>query len=62
VSYICFAPDQKIISRTFKIRGALVFLCPKEKREERQEMRDERKEKREERREKRDERREMRDE
>jgi hypothetical protein len=27
---ICFAPDKKIISRTFKIRGALVFLCPKE--------------------------------
>ncbi len=58
--YICFAPDQKIISRTFKIRGALVFLCPKEKREERREMRDERK--REERREKRDERRETREE
>jgi hypothetical protein len=35
---ICFAPDKKIISRTFKIRGALVFLCPKE--EERRETRE----------------------
>ncbi len=44
---VCFAPEKKIISRTFKIRGALVFLCPKEgeerreKREERRETRDE---------------------
>jgi hypothetical protein len=28
---ICFAPDKKIISRTCKIRGALVFLCPRER-------------------------------
>jgi hypothetical protein len=28
---ICFAPDKKIISRTFKIRGTLVFLCPEER-------------------------------
>ncbi len=27
----CFAPDKKIISRTFKIRGTLVFLCRKER-------------------------------
>ncbi len=65
---ICFAPAKKIISRTFKIRGALVFLCPKEKeerrekKEERRETRDERRAKREERRETRDERRETRDE
>jgi hypothetical protein len=32
-----------MISRTFKIRGALVFLCPKEG-EERRETRDERRE------------------
>jgi hypothetical protein len=38
---ICFAPDKKIISRTFKIRGALLFLCPKEG-EERRETRNER--------------------
>jgi hypothetical protein len=44
-----FAPDKKIISRTFKIRGALVFLCPKE-REERREKKEERRETREERR------------
>ncbi len=51
---ICFAPDKKIISRTLKIRGALVFLCPKEgeeRREERRETRDERRETRDERRE-----------
>ncbi len=50
---ICFAPDKKIISITFNIRGALVFSCPKEgeerreTRDERQEMRDERKRERE---------------
>jgi hypothetical protein len=32
---------KKIISRTFKIKGAFVFLCPKEG-EERRETRDER--------------------
>ncbi len=50
--YYMFCPRQKkkIISRTFKIRGALVFLCPKEG-EERRETRDERRETREERRE-----------
>jgi hypothetical protein len=48
-----FCPRQKIISRTFKIRGALVFLCPK-KGEERRETRDERQETRDERREMRD--------
>jgi hypothetical protein len=26
-----FCPTQKIFSRTFKIRGTLVFLCPKER-------------------------------
>jgi hypothetical protein len=38
------APDKKIISRTFKIRGALVFLCPKERGRERESerVRDER--------------------
>ncbi len=57
-----FCTRQKIISRTFKIRGALVFLCLKEgeeireKKEERRETRDERREKRDERRETRDER------
>jgi hypothetical protein len=72
---MCFVPDKKITSRTFKIRGALVFLCPKEgeerrekkeerreKRDKRQEMRDERRETRDERQETRDERRETRDE
>jgi hypothetical protein len=44
---IFFAPDKKIISRTFKIRGALVFLCPKEG-EERRETRDESRETRDE--------------
>jgi hypothetical protein len=34
--YVCFAPDKKIISRTFKSRGALVFLCPKERERERE--------------------------
>jgi septal ring factor EnvC (AmiA/AmiB activator) len=58
---IFFAPDKKIISRTFKIRGALVFLCPKEG-EERRETKDEKRETRDERREPRDERRETRDE
>ncbi len=58
---ICFAPDKKkTISRTFKIRGALVFLCPKEG-EETREKKDQRQETRDERRETRDERREMRD-
>jgi hypothetical protein len=33
---ICFAPDKKIIYRTLKIRGALVFLCPKERERERE--------------------------
>jgi hypothetical protein len=51
-----FCPRQKkIISRTFKIRGALVFLCPKEG-EERRETKDERPETRDKRRETRDER------
>jgi hypothetical protein len=40
-----FCPRQKIISRTFKIRGALVFVCPKEG-EERREKKEERREKR----------------
>ncbi len=53
---IFFAPDKKIISRTFKIRGALVFLCPKEG-EERRETSDERRDMRDERRDTRDERR-----
>jgi hypothetical protein len=26
-----FSPRQQIISRTFKIKGTLVFLCPKER-------------------------------
>jgi hypothetical protein len=56
-----FCPRQKIISRTFQIRGALVFLCPKEG-EERREKKEERRETRDERRETRDKRREMRDE
>jgi uncharacterized coiled-coil DUF342 family protein len=55
-----FAPDKKIISRTFKIRGALVFLCLKEG-EERRETRDERRETRDKRQEMRDKRRETRD-
>jgi hypothetical protein len=55
-----FYPDKKIISRTFKIRGSLVFLCPKE--EERRERREERGERREERRETKNERRGTRDE
>jgi hypothetical protein len=38
-----FCPNKKKISRTFKIRGALVFLCPKEG-DERRETRDERRE------------------
>ncbi len=33
---ICFAPDKKKISRTVKIIGALVFLCPKERERERE--------------------------
>jgi hypothetical protein len=63
-----FCPRQKIISRTFQIRSALVFLCPKEgeerreKKEERRETRDERQETSDKRRETRDKRREMRDE
>ncbi len=58
---ICFAREKKIISRTFKIRGALVFLCPNEG-EERRETRDERRETRDGRRETGDGRREARDE
>jgi hypothetical protein len=61
---LCFAPDKKIISRTFKIRGALIFLCPKEKereREERREKRDERRETRDKRQETKDESQETRD-
>jgi hypothetical protein len=58
---ICFAPDKKIISRILKIRGALVFLCPKEG-EERREKKEERRKKRDQRRETRDERQETRDE
>ncbi len=51
---------KKLISRTFKIRGALVFLCPKERggEGERGERREERGERGEERRERREERRE----
>jgi hypothetical protein len=56
-----FCPRQRIISRTFKIRGALVFLCPKEG-EERRETRDERRETKDKRRKTRDERRETRNE
>jgi hypothetical protein len=33
---VCFAPDKKIISKTFRIRGTLVFLCPKEREIERE--------------------------
>ncbi len=33
---IRYATDKKIISRTFKIRGTLVFLCPKERERERE--------------------------
>jgi hypothetical protein len=33
---ICFAPDKNVISRTFKIRGTLVFLCPRERERERE--------------------------
>jgi hypothetical protein len=57
-----FAQGKKIISPTFQISGALVILCPKERREERREKREERKETRDERRETRDEIRETRDE
>ncbi len=42
---ICFAPDNKIISRTSKIRGALVFLCPKEREGEREREREREREK-----------------
>jgi hypothetical protein len=33
--YICFAPDKKIIPNIFRIRGILVFFCPKERQRER---------------------------
>jgi hypothetical protein len=33
---ICFAPDKKIISRTFNIRGTSVFLCSKARERERE--------------------------
>ncbi len=33
---ICFASDIKKISRTYKIRGTLVFLCPRGKKRERE--------------------------
>jgi hypothetical protein len=75
IFFYVFCPKQKIISRTFKIRGTLVFLCPKERERECKSEREskrknksiskrerERREKREERREKREERREKRDE
>jgi hypothetical protein len=35
-----FAPDKKIMSRTFKISGTLVFLCPKERERERKRERE----------------------
>jgi hypothetical protein len=57
-----FAQEKKIISPTFQISGALVILCPKERREDRREERDERRETRDERRETRYERRDTRDE
>jgi hypothetical protein len=34
-----FCPVQKIISRSLKIRGALVFLCPRERERERERAR-----------------------
>jgi hypothetical protein len=37
--YICFAPHKKILSRTFKIRGTLVFLCLRERERERERAR-----------------------
>jgi hypothetical protein len=37
---MCFAPDKKIIFCTFRIRGTLVFLCPKEKERKRGRERD----------------------
>jgi hypothetical protein len=37
---ICFAPDKKIISKTFKTRGTLVFLCPKERDREKERARE----------------------
>jgi hypothetical protein len=41
---MCFGPEKKIISHTFRIRGTLVFLCPyiyerEKERRERREMR-----------------------
>jgi hypothetical protein len=67
VSFYQHIRGQKFISRTFKVRAALVFLCPKERErggregEREREERREKREEREERREKRDERREMRE-
>jgi hypothetical protein len=38
---ICFALDKKkLISKTFKIRVTLVFLCPKERKREREKERE----------------------
>jgi hypothetical protein len=31
-----FCPRKKLISRTFKIRGKLIFLCPIERKRERE--------------------------
>ncbi len=38
--------SKKIISRTFKIRGALVFLCPDERQRERESERERERERR----------------
>ncbi len=38
--YMFFPRAKKIISRTFKIRGALVFLCPDERQRERESERE----------------------
>ncbi len=32
----CFAPDEKIMFYTFRIRGTLVFVCPKEREREKE--------------------------
>jgi hypothetical protein len=37
---IYFAPDKKIIFRTFKIRSTWVFLCPKEREREQEQERE----------------------
>ncbi len=42
-----FAQEKKIIAPTFQISGAMVILCPKERRETRYEIRETRNEKRE---------------